>query len=67
MFIIVERYGQLGNKLILFAYIMAAAIENKHKVIHPSFYGKVPCYHFTDPDEDISLNKFKVLSINEYP
>lgn len=39
MVIIGKRAGQLGNRLIVFAHIIANAIENNYEVQNPSFYG----------------------------
>lgn len=39
MVIIGKRAGQLGNRLFVFAHIIANAIEYKYEVQNPSFYG----------------------------
>lgn len=39
MVIIGKRAGQLGNRLIVFAHVIANAIENNYEVQNPSFYG----------------------------
>ena len=37
MIIIAKKYGQFGNRLILFAYFIAFAIEHKVKIVNPAF------------------------------
>ena len=39
MVIIGKRAGQLGNRLFVFAHIIANAIEYSYAVQNPSFYG----------------------------
>ena len=39
MVIIAKRVGQLGNRLFVFAHIIANAIEYGYEVQNPSFYG----------------------------
>jgi hypothetical protein len=39
MVIIGKRAGQLGNRLFVFAHIIANAIENNYEVHNPSFFG----------------------------
>jgi len=51
MIIIAQKYGQLGNRIILFAHFIAFAIEHEVKIVNPAFdeYAE----HFQSIKEDI--------------
>lgn len=50
MLIISEKTGQLGNRLFLFAHIMAYAIEHKRTVVNPSFIEYASFFETTQQD-----------------
>ena len=73
MFIIAMRYAQLGNRLFLFAHIIACAIENKVKVMNPAFFEYADFFKTTSkdffcryPPKKSLLKGNKVLSIPFY-
>ena len=51
MLIITEKYGQLCNRLFLFAHVIAFAIENKLKVFNPAF--DEYCQFFKTTNKDL--------------
>jgi len=50
MFVIAMRYAQLGNRLFLFAHIIACAIENKVKVMNLAFSEYADFFETTSKD-----------------
>lgn len=50
MFIIADKIGRLGNRLFLFAHIIAAAIEKKRAVMNLAFYEYARFFQTTSKD-----------------
>jgi hypothetical protein len=52
MIVIAEKYGQLGNRLFVFAHIIACALEHELKVANPALY------QVKDPSRNLSVADF---------
>jgi len=50
MIIIADKFGQLGNRLLVFAHFIACAIEHKFEVMNPSFGGYSEYFKTTTED-----------------
>ncbi len=50
MIVVAGDYGQLGNRLIVFANMIACAREHGLRVVNPAFHEYAPCFEATRAD-----------------
>jgi hypothetical protein len=66
MVIVVEKYGQLGNRLFSFSHLIANSLEHNYKLYNPSFEDYANYFEYTRGDVFINYKKNKKSKNKKY-